>query len=122
MKQTVIYEVSEILDFFNLQEITKLLTSQIQIDSSSSIITQSSDHFKPLYYKYQSIMNTESNSDEIKEETDKKFMDICNIFLNLICNKYGIDIDETWKDDHYADIPALTMALYSFFVFDSSTY
>ena len=81
MKQTVIYEVSEILDTFNLEEITKLL--QNQIDSNDNVGTPV-DHFKPLYYKYQSIMNTEDNTDEVKEQAKTKFMDICNIFLSLI--------------------------------------
>lgn len=116
MKQTVIYEVSEILDTFNLDEITKLLKSQI--DSNDDMGTQVVDHFKPLYYKYQSILNTDENPDEIKDSAKQKFMDICEIFLSLISEKYHINIDSTWIDDNYNNIPGLAMALYSFFVLD----
>ena len=116
MKQTVIYEVSEILDTFNLDEITKLL--QNQIASNDDMGTREVDHFKPLYYKYQSIINTDENSDEIKDGAKQRFMDICTIFLSLISNKYHIDIDSTWVDDNYNNIPGLAMALYSFFVLD----
>ena len=116
MKQTVIYEVSEILDTFNLDEITKLLKSQIE--SNDDIGTQGVDHFKPLYYKYQSIINTDENTDEIKDNAKQRFMDICTIFLSLISEKYHINIDSTWIDDNYNNIPGLAMALYSFFVLD----
>ena len=64
MKQTVIYEMSELLDSFNLEEISKLLNSQLQITETDMTI-QSVDHFKPLYYKYLSIVNTEENSSDI---------------------------------------------------------
>lgn len=118
MKQTVIYEVSEILDTFNLEEITKLLQNQIY---SSEDYGTKVDHFKPLYYKYQSIINTEGNSDEIKNTAITKFMDVCNIFLSLICKKFHLEIDQSWKDDHYNDLPGFAMALYSFFVLDISS-
>ena len=117
MKQTVIYEMSELLDSFNLEEISKLLNSQLQITETDMTI-QSVDHFKPLYYKYLSIVNTEENSSDIKEEAKTRFMDICNIFLSMICKKFDLGIDETWKDEHYEDLPGFTMALYSFFVLD----
>lgn len=116
MKQTVIYEVSEILDTFNLEEITKLLKDQI--DSNDDNWSNGVDHFKPLYFKYQSILNTEQNPDEIKDEAKERFMDICMIFLSLIKKKFNIEIDPVWLDDNYNNIPGLAMALYSFFVLD----
>lgn len=116
MKQQVIYEVSEILDTFNLEEITNLLRRQI--NSNNDEETHPVDHFKALYYRYQRIIETEDNTDEIKEATKARFMDVCNIFLSLICEKYNLSLDQEWKDDHYGDLPALVMALYSFFVLD----
>lgn len=116
MKETVIYEVSEILDTFNMEEITKLLQDQIDSDEDIGILRV--DHFKPLYYKYQSIINTESNTDEIKNSAKQKFLDICIIFLSIISKKFNINIDDNWLDDNYNNIPGLAMALYSFFVLD----
>ena len=116
MKQTVIYEISEILDTFDIEEITKLL--QNQIESNDVIGTRGVDHFKPLYYKYQSILNTDENSDEIKDQAKSRFMNICKIFLKLISDKYHLDIDDNWLSDNYNNIPGLAMALYSFFVLD----
>lgn len=119
MKQEVIYEVSEILDTFNLEEITKLL--QRQINSNDDEETHPVDHFKALYYHYRRIMETEGNTGEIKEAARSRFMDVCNIFLSLICQKFNLTLDQEWKDDHYGDLPGLVMALYSFFVLDLSS-
>lgn len=116
MKQTVISEVSEILDTFDLEEITNLLQSQVNSDEDDGILGV--DHFKPLYYKYQSIVNTNENSDEVKDTAKQRFMDICTIFLSIISKKYNISIDSNWVDDNYNNIPGLAMALYSFFVLD----
>lgn len=121
MEQSVIYEVSEILDTFNLEEISKLLQQQISSSENSELGLQTVDHFKPLYYKYQGIMRASENTGEIKEAATERFMNICNIFLTMICRKYGIAIDPVWKDDHYGDLPGFTMALYNFFVLDVSS-
>jgi hypothetical protein len=121
MKQYVVYEVSEILDMFNIEEISKLLDKQINIDNESEFLSNTTDYFKPLYYKYKCIMEAEDNSEEIKEFAKERFMTICQIFLVKICNKYGISIDDVWKDDHYEDIPGFTMGFYSFFILDLSS-
>lgn len=118
MNRTVMYEVSQILDTFNLEEISKLLQSQLQITESSDISIQTIDHFKPLYYKYQNIIKNEDTPEDIKEETTERFTNICNIFLSLLCKKFNFSIDEIWKNDHEKDLPGLVMSLYSFFVLD----
>ena len=118
MKQSVVYEVSDILDMFNLEEIARLLNQQINIDGVSELSDSPVDHFKPLYYKYKKILDSEGNSDEIRRTAEIKFTNICNIFLAMICRKYNLSIDLEWKDDHSQDLPGFTMALYSFFVLD----
>lgn len=118
MKQIVVTEVSDILDMFNIEEISKLLDQQITIDNESEILSHQIDHFKPLYYKYKRIMETEENDAEVKESAKERFMTICFLFLSKLCNKFNITVDDTWKDDHYEDIPGFTMALYSFFILD----
>ena len=118
MKQSVVYEVSEILDMFNLEEITKLLAAQLNVDNNSDMVISSVDHFRPLYYKYRSTIENNENTEEIKNAAEERFMNICNIFLSMICKKYHLDIDSDWKADHYKDIPGFTLALYSFFILD----
>ena len=115
MKQTIIEDVSEILNLFNYEEITQILNKQISLDSDSMTEV---DNFKPLYYKYKSIIETEDNPEEYKEEARVRFEKICNIFIDLICNKYGLTIDETWREEHTNELPGVVVALYNFFVTD----
>ena len=118
MKQFVVYEVSDILNVFNIEEIAKLLDQQINLNDESEILSHTSDHFKPLYYKYKRIMETSDNTEEIKASAKERFMTICHLFLSKICNTFHISIDDVWREDHYEDIPGFTMALYSFFILD----
>ena len=118
MKQFIVDEISDILDMFNLEEISKLLDHQITVNNESEILSHTADYFKPLYYKYKQIMETEGNDEEIKASAKERFMTICLLFLSKICNTFNLTIDDTWKDDHYEDIPGFTMALYSFFILD----
>ena len=118
MKQSVVYEVSDILDMFNLEEIARLLNQQINANELSELVATPADHFKPLYYKYKRVMDSEGNSEEIIQTAETKFINICNIFLTMICKKFNLVIDPEWKDNHYKDLPGFTMALYSFFVLD----
>ena len=118
MKQTPIYEVSEILDTFDLEEIVKLLNSQIDYEQNITIYSNPVDHLKPLYVKYRSIMETEDMPEEAKEEAREKFNNICSIFLCMLCKQYDLEIDQNWIDDHVDDIAGVAMSLYSFFVLD----
>ena len=117
MKTTAIESVSEILDTFDLIEITDLLERQINL-SDGNIIDRNTDYFKPLYFKYKSIMDDEDNPDDIKEETRQKFMNVCHIFINIIAKYFNLSIDQEWINDNEGDLPALVTALYCFFVKD----
>ena len=117
MTNLIIEDVSEILDTFNLEEITRLLYSQID-PTEDQRSTHMVDHFKPLYYKYKSIISTEENTEDMKTTATERFQEICNIFLDLICKKFHIEINTTWREDHITELPGLIMALYSFFVLD----
>ena len=116
MKQTIIEDVSEILNIFNLDEITQLLHKQI--NTNSSFGENRSDHFKPIFVEYNSIMEEESNTGEVKDEAQNRFNAICNIFIDLICNKFHLELDPEWKDDHMNELPGVVIALYDFFVVD----
>ena len=117
MKSVIMEDVSNILDTFNLEDIRGLF--QKQINSVEDVLSSHpTDHFKPLFYKYKCIMETEENSGEIKEAAEQRFEEICNILLELICKKFNLTLDEEWKEDNYNNIAGFTMALYSFFVLD----
>lgn len=121
MKPTVVEEVANIFDLFNLEEISKLLNAQLASDPTENAFNATTNYFKPLYYKYKSIMNTEENSEDIKNAAEERFMNVCDIFLSSITSKFGITINSDWKSDNYSQIPALAMAVYSFFVLEFTT-
>jgi hypothetical protein len=121
MKENIIKEVSDILSSFDINEISKLIQDQINSDytsePSTDIIT---DHFRPLYASYAREMSNDYPN-EVQEEVESYFMSICELFLNAMCEKFHLSINQEWKDDNYKNIPGITMALYSFFVLDFST-
>lgn len=117
MTETSIMEVSDIIEQFNLQEISELLQKQIQTDHSDTL-ANNPNIFKPLYINYRTIMENNNLPDEIRDEAHQRFYTICAILIELICKKFGLEIDDVWKDDHVQDLPALALSLYSFFVID----
>lgn len=117
MKSAQMEDVSNILDTFNMEDIRSLFQKQI-MDVEDVLATHPTNHFKPLYYKYKCIMETEENTEEVKEAAEKRFEEICNILLDLICNKFNLIFDKEWREDNYNNIAGYTMALYSFFVLD----
>lgn len=122
LNEATLVEISDILDSFNLDEISKLLDEQIDpnIDDDDIYTQTVIDHFQPLYYNYAKLLKCRID-DEIREEAETKFISICKIFLEKIFKKFHLTMDNDWIDDNYRNIPATTMAFYSFFVLDFST-
>lgn len=117
MNFTTVESISEIIDTFDLIEISELLERQINI-SDGNILERNTDYFKPLYFRYKSIMENENSLDDIKEETHRKFINVCHIFIKIISKNFGITVDPDWLDDNEGDLPGLVTALYCFFVKD----
>lgn len=117
MTPTVIEDVSEILDTFNLGEITDLLKKQVSL-SGDNPVSKMPDYFKPLYYKYLSIMDSEDNPQDIKDMATERFTEISTAFINIICERFELEIDQEWKDDNSTQLPGVATALYCFFVQD----
>lgn len=116
MEPKTIEEVSEILDTFDIEDIASLLTKQLNLSENLSVTM--TDYFKPLHHQYVQIMNDDSIPDDIKSEAKEKFLNICRIFIRIICNNFDLDIDQDWMIDHEGDLPGLVAALYCFFVKD----
>jgi len=118
MNENVFMEVSDILDSFDIDEINKLIQEQINKDNSEDVYTDMlTDYLKPLYYNYAKL--TKYNLDEdTKNQAEIKYTNICMAFMTAIIQKFHIEIDKEWLSDHYSDIPAITVAFYSFFVLD----
>lgn len=119
MNPNIIEDVSEILDSFDLGDISNLIEKQIDLSENLSI--QSTDYFKPLNYHYQQIMNDETLTDEVKQEATERFHNVCLLFINLIMKEFDLEIDKEWLYDHDGDLPGVANTLYCFFVKDISS-
>lgn len=121
MNENVFMEVSDILDSFDIDEINKLIQEQINPDYSEDVYTDmQTDYLKPLYYNYAKLAKYNLDEDT-RTEAENKYTSICMAFLNAILDKFHMTIDTNWLSDHYTDIPAITLAYYSFFVLDFTT-
>ena len=116
LQEKILVEVSDILETFNIAEISLLIKDQINGDSDD-FINITMDHFKPLYFNFAKLTKYDLEED-IKDEAQNRFFGICEVFIEEICKKFQLEIDSEWIGTRYNDLPAITMSLYSFFVLD----
>lgn len=119
MNSRTIEDVSEILDTFNLEEISSLIEKQLDLSENLSVTM--TDYFKPLYYHFQQIMNDESTDDELKDSAVGQFHEVCKLFIRIISNKFDLSLNDEWMYNHEGDLPGIANALYCFFVKDLSS-
>lgn len=116
MTEVTMSAISDILDSFDIEETSKLLEEQIHgRDTYGTLIV---DQFQPLYINYNRLIKSgDATEDEILEGK-VKFEKICHIILALIRDEFEVEIDDGWLDANGKELPAVTLALYSFFVLD----
>lgn len=119
MEPRSVEDVSEILDTFNIEDISSLLKSQM--DLSENLSVNMTDYFHPIHLHYSKIVNDESIPDDLKAEAKERFFNVCRIFINIISEKYNLTVDTDWMIDHEGDLPGFATALYCFFVRDITT-
>ena len=110
-------DISDVLETFDIKSVEMLLKGQINSGSTELDSTIQINHFNSLYVAYNEMVNSEADED-IKTESKYKFMEICDLFLKEIGNKYGFSISQTYLDENEEYKPAITLALYSIFVLD----
>lgn len=117
-------EADDILDYFDIDRMTEIVNDQILHASDFTSCGVVIDYLKPLYAKYKSIQpDIENNVDSDKySECCRNFDIIMNMFLNAICNKFALVLDDQWYEDVPSDQLYLTILyLYSFFIIDFKT-
>lgn len=112
-------ELSEVLDSFDLSDIEDIVRSQIYTDPVNLMGDSTFDQFGPIYAEYQKIVDQNENPD-ILSEIQSRFVNICKVFLKAIEDRFSISLNEDWADNHLNDLPAVTNALYQFFVLHHS--
>lgn len=113
-------EVSEIMDTFNIEEISIIVDSQILNPRFDMIGDSSVDQFSPLRQRFDGIVE-ENEDPDILMEVQERFLSICGIFLDAIEQKFSIKVSDEWKENHRNDIPDITEALYNTFVLNFLT-
>lgn len=108
--------ISDILDSFDVTETSKLLEEQILNREMYGELT--TDQFQPLYINYNRLVKSDDATDEEVLDGKSKFQQICMIILGLLKEQFGVELDDEWVDENMKDLPAVTMALYNFFVLD----
>ena len=113
-----IQEVANILDDFDETMLIDLFRQQIM--EEESFITIPIDRFGPLLQSYQRATDLERKADEDDiAEIKQRFQNICTAIIEFIENKFSITVDTDWIESQYGKLPAVTLALYHFFVLDT---
>ena len=115
--ESLMYEdISEILDTFNIEDISSLLDRQLDLSENLSVTM--TDYFKPIHLHYTKIMNDDNIPDDVKQKATERFYNVCRIFIQTISNKFNLTVDTDWMIDYEGDLPGLATAMYCFFVKD----
>jgi len=111
--------IADILETFDTAEISELIANQItnRENYSKPII----DHFQMLYSNYKHMIESEEATEDEVEYGREKFYKICTIIIAAIEEKFDISLDGIWQENNGKDRPAVTSALYTFFVVDLYT-
>ena len=118
MAQTAYLDISEVLEAFDPEDVRTMIQDQLALldDDACEIMT---DNFKMLYVKYASLTQQQSEiGPDMYQEAQERFFHICEIFIEEISKKLGFTIDHDYLNDNMANIPAMTLPIYLFFVLD----
>lgn len=119
LEESDLIEVSDIMDYFDIEEITQNVSRQVTnedgLDGTGELIV---DYLSPIYYKYESIVKDESLTieEELRMMARERFYEICRQIIRFISDKYDLEVADDYLSEHDSMIPAITLALYSFFV------
>ena len=109
-------EVANILDSFDEENLIEIFKSQIL--STEDYTSLQINHLAPLYTSYKRVMSMEAIDEDDVIQVQTRFQNICMTIINLICNKFNLEIDTNWIESNYGKLPAFTMCMYQFFVLD----
>lgn len=119
-----VYEMDgteDVLDYFDITEIQTLIKDSIASDDS--LPGDHVDMLRPMWTRYNHITEIDGNiiDDDTKLECTRRFDIICGMFIDAICAKFNMSIDDGWFEEiPKKEVHAFTVMLYSFFVQDIS--
>lgn len=110
--------IENFLDSFNIEETEKIIRDHV-LNMGSYGINQSVDYYRPYYVKYHHLKVDidKGITDDIVKECKNKAKIIALMFINAICTKFNLDVDDEWLDNMSdSELQGVTLMLYSFFV------
>lgn len=108
--------IADILDTFDTTEISELI--QNQITNRENYSRPAIDHFQMLYANYKKLIDSPDATEDELQYGRERFYNICSIIISAIEEKFDIGLDDLWQENNGANRPAVTSALYNFFVID----
>lgn len=116
--------VDSVIDYFNLDEMNRIIQEQVMGEDNFSVCTTMTDHLKPLYDRYKIIQVNEKEGitpDDV-EECHKRFNAICAMFMTSISKKFHMELNDTYIENTSDDELALTaLYMYTYFIIDFKT-
>lgn len=119
-----LYNVDNVVDYFNIDEMKRIISSQITTNDDFSVCSTMIDHLQPLYNRYKNISVDPTHGITVDDvdECRRRFNAISFMFIDAICKKFGIHVSDFWLENASDDqIALLTLYLYTFFVIDFKT-
>lgn len=116
MAKDILIERSEILQSFNIEEISQLVKDQMK-----NLFTDMNgipvDYLKPIYYNYQQMKDMDMTED-LRKDLNEDYISTIKVFIQEIENAFAFKINEDYIENNVVDLPSFTLVLYSFFVLE----
>ena len=116
MAKDILIERSEILQSFNVEEISQLVKDQMK-----NLFTELNgipiDYLKPIYYNYQQMKKMDM-TDDLRKDLNEDYITTVKVFIREIEDAFNFKIAEDYIENNVVDLPSLALVLYSFFVLE----
>lgn len=109
--------VENLIDFFDVEETAKTIENNILKDQYS--LGTVVDYYRPYYVKYK-LLNVDIDTgmtESVVSECRQKARTIALMFIDAICKKFRLYVDEFWIDNlPDEELQGFTLVLYDFFI------
>ena len=110
--------VDNLLDYYDTGEIQRLIKKHITSDDFQPGF-EMRDFIKPLWDKYEVVAKSQLLDEDTRAEYRQKFRIICVMFIDAICTKFSLIVDEGWLEElDTGEVQTITLLLYSMLITD----
>lgn len=109
-------DVAEIVRELSIEDIEAILREQIF--ENGSVPNFEKDNFMPMYSAYKEVVDDPLTEPDFKKKADLRFYAICNLFLELVADKFELSYDEDYFADNRDQLSNTAFFVYRFFILD----